>query len=132
MTGDSLRREWSGVGWRNKRGMRQEYNQVALYTWMKMPYGNPLIDTDIYSSYMPIASSSKYLRAGCGSASPLIPVPMRQRQADLCELQASLIYIVSCRPTRISSQILSRTNEEINKRNILGQFWVYREVTKIA
>ena len=34
------------------------------------------------------------IQAGCGSA-PIVPALGRQRQADLCEFQASLVYIMS-------------------------------------
>jgi hypothetical protein len=35
-----------------------------------------------------------------GRKKTLIPALKRQRQADLCEFEASLIYIVSYRPSR--------------------------------
>jgi hypothetical protein len=54
-------------------------------------------------SAIPLAS----LFIGSDGGTPLIPALRRQRQADLCEFKASLLYIVSFEPVRISSMTLS-------------------------
>jgi hypothetical protein len=51
---------------------------------------------------------------------PLIPVLQRQRQADLCELEASLVYISSSRLARATQRdpvitITTTTNKQTMK-----------------
>jgi hypothetical protein len=47
---------------------------------------------------------------------PLIPALGRQRQADLCEFKASLVYTVSSRSTRATQRNpVSNKNKSSNK-----------------
>jgi hypothetical protein len=48
---------------------------------------------------------------------PLIPTLQRERQVDLCELEASLVYRVSSRTARaIERNLVSKqTNKQTNK-----------------
>jgi hypothetical protein len=48
--------------------------------------------------------TKKLIKAGY---TPLIPAFRRQRQIDLCEFQASLVYIVSSRQSGLCSETLS-------------------------
>ena len=50
---------------------------------------------------------------------PLIPAPGRQRQADLCEFEASLAYRVSFRTARATqgNPVLKNKNNSNNKNN---------------
>ena len=47
---------------------------------------------------------------------PLIPALGRQRQADLCEFKASLVYIVSSRPARATQGNPVLENKKMKKR----------------
>ena len=49
---------------------------------------------------------------------PLIPILGRQRQVDLCEFRASLVYKVSFRTARLlHRETLSQKNKQTNKTN---------------
>lgn len=47
---------------------------------------------------------------GNGRERPLIPAQERQKQADLGELSASLVYIVSSRPSELHRKTVSKTD----------------------
>jgi hypothetical protein len=46
----------------------------------------------------------------------LVPALRRQRQADLCEFQASLVYISSSRIARAKKRSCLKTNKQTNKQ----------------
>ena len=49
-----------------------------------------------------------------------MPALRRQRKEDLCEFKASLIYIVSLRPARDTSEILLKNNNNFFKALVLS------------
>ena len=49
---------------------------------------------------------------------PLVPALRRQRQADLCELEASLVYGMSSRTGSKATQWNPATEKQTNNNNI--------------
>jgi hypothetical protein len=61
---------------------------------------------------------------------PLVPALGRQRQADLCEFETSLVYIVSSRTARATQGIpvLKKQKQKQNKK--LPPRTIFRDVAK--
>jgi hypothetical protein len=57
-------------------------------------------------------AEEKAVTASGGGHNPLIPATGRQRQADLCEFKASLVYIVPALP-RLHSETLIKQSKTI-------------------
>jgi hypothetical protein len=56
-------------------------------------------------------------KAGWWRLTPLIPTPGRQRQVDLCEFKASLVYRVNSRTARATLRNpVSKTNKQERKK----------------
>jgi hypothetical protein len=66
-----------------------------------------------------ILSQNKCVKAGQWWHTPLVPALWRQKQMDLCEFKASLVYRASSRHPRPHSEILSqKTNKQTNKKSV--------------
>ena len=85
---------------------------------------------------------SNWFEAGYRLCMPLIPALRRQRQMDLCQFKASLIYRVSSRTARAiqRSPVLKKKKYEKKRkekkplchRNMLNPYLLYRSVTLVC
>ena len=62
-----------------------------------------------------------------GMAHTFNPSTWRQRQADLCEFEVSLVYRVSSRTVRDTQR--NAVSKQTNKQRIWGQLWVVAHTT---
>jgi hypothetical protein len=78
-------------------------------------YVNYFFPQTLYISFL---RKKKVIRQWCV---PLIPALGRQRRVDLCEFEASLVFIVSSRTAKaIQRETLSQKSKQANKQTKIG------------